>query len=337
MLPARPSLPIILLALGNLPLSAERPVDFNRDIRPILSDRCYKCHGPDAKNQKSDFRLDTREHAITDLGGYFGIVPGDLEKSDLHLLIRSDDKSEVMPPPKSKMSLSEKEKDLLDRWIKEGARYDKHWSLKELPSEIPVPAATDWASTPVDPFILRAATDFGLKPSPQASRESWLRRVTFDLTGLPPTIAEIKAFLAEKAPDAFEKVVDRLLSSHAYAERMTSEWLDVARYSDSFGYQRDNERHVWPYRDWVLRAFRDNLSYDQFATCRSPAIDFPMPPATRFLPQLLIVSTLRRWKAAASLRNSVSSMSPIASTPLAPPFSASPWNAPAATITNTIR
>ena len=266
MLPARPSLPIILLALGNLPLSAERPVDFNRDIRPILSDRCYKCHGPDAKNQKSDFRLDTREHAITDLGGYFGIVPGDLEKSDLHLLIRSDDKSEVMPPPKSKMSLSEKEKDLLDRWIKEGARYDKHWSLKELPSEIPVPAATDWASTPVDPFILRAATDFGLKPSPQASRESWLRRVTFDLTGLPPTIAEIKAFLAEKAPDAFEKVVDRLLSSHAYAERMTSEWLDVARYSDSFGYQRDNERHVWPYRDWVLRAFRDNLSYDQFAT-----------------------------------------------------------------------
>jgi len=144
----QPRIPIALLALGSLPLSAKGTIDFNRDIRPILSDRCYKCHGPDAKNQKSDFRLDTREHAITDLGGYFGIVPRDLGKSDLHLLIRSDDKSEVMPPPESKMSLTDLEKDLLDRWILEGAQYDTHWSLKPLPAKIYVPENTAKASSP---------------------------------------------------------------------------------------------------------------------------------------------------------------------------------------------
>jgi hypothetical protein len=270
---------ITFLSLGSLPLSAENVIDFNRDIRPILSDRCFKCHGPDANNQKSDFRLNTREHAIADLGGYRGIVPGNLDKSELHLLIRSEESDEVMPPPKSKMSLTEKEKDLLDSWIKEGAPYDQHWSLKPLPKVIPVPSATEWVRTPVDPFILRTAEEVGLTPSPEASRESWLRRVTFDLTGLPPTITEIDAFLADQSPDAFEKVVDRLLSTDAYAERMTSEWLDVARYSDTYGYQVDRDRFVWPYRDWVLRAFRDNLPYDQFATWQI-AGDL-LPDATR--------------------------------------------------------
>ncbi len=258
--------PFLLLLLAAPLLQAERPIDFNRDIRPIISDRCYKCHGPDAKNQKSDFRLDTREHAIADLGGYAGITPGNLEQSDLHHLIRSDDEDEVMPPLKSKLSLNDAEKDLLDRWIKEGVPYDKHWSLKPLPAEVPVPESTDWVRTPIDAFILKEATAQNLQPTPEASREKWLRRVTFDLTGLPPTLPELDAFLADQSPEAFEKVVDRLLDTDAYAERMTSEWLDVARYSDSYGYQVDKDRFVWPYRDWVIRAFRGNLPYDQFTT-----------------------------------------------------------------------
>jgi hypothetical protein len=264
-------------------LSAEEPIDFNRDIRPILSDRCYKCHGPDAKNQKSDFRLDTRENAIADLGGYSGITPGNLKQSDLHQLIRSDDEEEMMPPPKSKMSLSENEKDLLDRWIEEGAPYDKHWSLKALPANVPVPKGTAWTRTAIDSFILKEARKNGLAPEPEATRESWLRRVTFDLTGLPPTLAEIDAFLADESADAYEKIVARLLATDAYAERMASEWLDVARYSDSFGYQRDKDRVVWPYRDWVLRAFRNNLPYDQFTTWQLAGDLLPNPTRDQIL------------------------------------------------------
>ena len=275
-------LPIFLLAAWPAAL-AEEPIDFNRDIRPIISDRCYKCHGPDAKNQKSDFRLDTRKNAVADLGGYSGITPGNLDQSDLHHLIRSDDKSELMPPPKSKMSLTEKEKDLLDRWITEGAPYDKHWSLKPLPAEVPVPESSDWTRTPIDPFILKEASKNNLKPGPEASPESWLRRVTFDLTGLPPTTEELDAFLADKSDNAYEKIVDRLLATDAYAERMTSEWLDVARYSDTYGYQVDRDRFVWPYRDWVLRAFRDNLSYDKFTTWQLAGDLLPNPTRDQLL------------------------------------------------------
>ena len=171
---------LLLLAFLSAPLQAERPIDFNRDIRPIISDKCYKCHGPDAKNQKSDFRLDTREQAIADLGGYAGVTPGNLDQSDLHHLIRSDDKSERMPPPKSKMSLTEVEKDLLDRWILEGAPYDKHWAFKDLPAEVPVPEASDWSRSPIDSFIKEEATYQGLQPEPEAAPERWLRRVTFN-------------------------------------------------------------------------------------------------------------------------------------------------------------
>lgn len=254
---------LVLFCLPVL-LRAGEPVDFNREIRPILSDRCFKCHGPDAKNQDSDFRLDTREHAIADLGGFVGISPGNLKKSELHHLIRSDDPDERMPPAKSKLNLSEEEKNLLERWIEEGAPYDTHWAFKPLPEEIAVPAGSEWVRSPIDAFILDAATKTKLKPSPEASREKWLRRVSFDLTGLPPTLAEIDGFLADTAEGAHARVVDRLLVTDAYAERMTSEWLDVARYSDSYGYQVDRDRFVWPYRDWVIRAFRNNLPYDEF-------------------------------------------------------------------------
>lgn len=248
---------------------AEERISFNDDVKPILSDRCFKCHGPDAKNQKSDFRLDTQEHAFEDLGGYVGIVPGDLEASELHQRIHASEATDVMPPPHSHLSLSAEEKRILDHWIEQGATYEEHWSFVSLPDLIEVPeteAGTAWARNEIDQFVAAGFETHGMVPAAESPRGKWLRRVTFDLTGLPPTLAELDTFEGDASPTAYADVVDRLLDSDAYAERMTSEWLDVARYSDSFGYQRDDERLVWPWRDWVLQAFRDNMPYDQFVT-----------------------------------------------------------------------
>ncbi len=257
---------LVILALPVVVVAAfGEEVSFNRDIRPIISDRCFKCHGPDAKNQDSEFRLDRFENATADLGGYFGVVPGDLDKSELHHLIRSDDDDERMPPPSSKMALTDKEKDLLDAWILQGAKYEKHWSFIPVPDEIEVPQAGDgWARNEIDRFVADRIEKAAMEPAKESPKAKLLRRVSFDLTGLPPTLEELAAFEADAGPQAYEKVVDRLLASDAYAERMTAEWLDVARYSDSYGYQRDHVRTVWPWRDWVLRAFRDNMPYSQF-------------------------------------------------------------------------
>jgi len=257
--------------------SSDDPVSFNDDIRPIISDRCFKCHGPDAENQKSEFRLDTRERATADLGdGFFGIVPGDLEESDLHWRIWDEEEEDRMPPPDSNLSLSDEEKKLLDRWIEQGAPYDTHWSFKPLPESVEVPASqSDWARNEIDHFVEKGFEAKKVIPAEETPREKWLRRVSFDLTGLPPSIEEIEAFLADDSDQAYETVVDRLLVSDAYAERMTSEWLDVARYSDSNGYQRDHERRVWPWRDWVIEAFRQNMPYDQFVTTQLAGDLFP--------------------------------------------------------------
>ena len=250
-----------ILILTSFLANAVAEIDFNRQIRPILSDKCFKCHGPDAKNQKSKYRLDSFE-AATALSG---VTPGNLDDSELHWRIRSDDSDEIMPPTKSKMSLTEAEKDLLDQWILEGAGYKKHWSLEALPAEILVPktkGSRNAARNEIDHFIA-AERPPGLSSNPETIPETWLRRATFDLTGLPPTIDEIDAFLAD--PN-YEAAVDRLLASDAYAERMTSEWLDVARYADTYGYQQDRNRYVWPWRDWVIRAFQENMPYNQFVT-----------------------------------------------------------------------
>lgn len=247
--------------------SAFGAIDFNQQIRPILSDKCFKCHGPDAKNQKSKFRLDTFEHATEDHDGVVGVVPGKLEESEVHWRIRSDDDSELMPPPKSKMKLTKAEKDLLDQWIKEGGTYEEHWALVPVPNKVAVPkSGGKWAKNEIDHFVAEKLKNTKLKTSPEVNKETWLRRVTFDLTGLAPTLEELDAFLADKSEDAYEKVVDRLLKSDGYAERMTSEWLDVARYADTYGYQQDRGRNVWPWRDWVIRAFQQNLSYKDFIT-----------------------------------------------------------------------
>ncbi|WP_231603292.1 DUF1553 domain-containing protein [Neorhodopirellula pilleata] len=238
-------------------------IDFNRDVRPILSDRCFKCHGPDSSNQDSDFRLDSFENATTDLGGYAGVVPGDLDASVLHARIHDAD--DPMPPADDLKKLSEADKAILDEWIASGAKFESHWAFEPLPQEVPVPdAGQGWAEGPIDRFIAARLAVAGLSPNDATTKEKWLRRVTFDLTGLPPTADEIRSYLEDESPLARQKVVDRLLDTNACAERLTSEWLDVARYSDTYGYQRDDERYVWPYRDWVIDAFRQNMPYDQF-------------------------------------------------------------------------
>jgi hypothetical protein len=254
-----------ILILSHASLLAE--IDFNQQIRPILSDKCFKCHGPAAKNQKSKLRLDSFENAVKSHGGVVALVPGKLEDSEIHWRIRSDDTDEVMPPPKAKLPLTKKEKDLLDQWITEGGKYQKHWAFEPLPASVPVPNSEHpSARNAIDHFIANRLEGTKLSPSAETDRGTWLRRATFDLTGLPPTLQELDAFLADKDANARQKVVDQLLDSDAYAERMTSEWLDVARYADTYGYQQDRNRHVWPWRDWVIKAFRENLSYDQFVT-----------------------------------------------------------------------
>ncbi len=273
-----------VFSLVAISVSQGGEVSFSRDVKPILSDRCFHCHGPDAKNQKSDFRLDTAEKAFADLGDYFGIKPGNLEESELHWRIHSEDEDEVMPPAKSKRKLSAEEKKILDDWIKQGAPYESHWSFRPLPEKVEVPLAdNEWANNEIDHFIYKKLKEKKLAPSGEASRGKWLRRVTFDLTGLPPTLEELDAFLNDKSENAYEKVVDRLLKSDAYAERMTSEWLDVARYSDTYGYQVDRNREVWPWRDWVIRAFQQNKPFDEFVTEQLAGDLLPNPSQDQIL------------------------------------------------------
>ena len=244
-------------------------IDYNYHIKPLLSDRCYACHGPDDNARKADLRLYTEEgakHATLESGGR-AIVPGSLRRSQLYHRIYADDPDAVMPPPESNLTLSDYEKALIARWIKQGAQWKPHWAF--IPPDKPdLPEVThkDWPTGGIDAFILARLEREGLRPSPEAARETLIRRVTFDLTGLPPTLDEIDAFLTDDSPDAYETVVDRLLASEAYGERMAVEWLDAARYADTGGYQSDRLRRMWPWRDWVIEAFNENLPFDEFAT-----------------------------------------------------------------------
>ena len=257
----------LLVTLFSLEFLSAGEISFVHDVRPILSDKCFKCHGPDEANNKSDLRLDSFEYATKDLGGYVGITPGDPKKSEVSYVIHSTDKTEIMPPPESKLALTEKEKSILDQWIKEGAVYQKHWAFTELTDSVPVPESNHpSAKTPVDHFIANKLKPLNISPSQETSKAQWLRRVSFDLTGLPPTIAELDHFIANTSPEAYKKEVERLTNTQAYAERMATEWLDVARYSDSYGYQVDKDRDVWRWRDWVIRSFQNNLPYSDFIT-----------------------------------------------------------------------
>ena len=242
-------------------------IDFNHHVRPILSDRCYACHGPDNNKREADLRLDTQEGALKALteSGHPAFVSGSLRKSAAWERINETDPEVQMPPPESNLTLSPYEIALLGKWIEQGAEWKDHWAyIPPQKAELPQLQQPEWVQTPVDHFILAQLEQAQLTPSSPAKKERLLRRVTFDLTGLPPTMAEIDAFLADESPDAYKKVVHRLLKSDAYAERMTMEWMDVARYADSHGMHADGWRLMWPWRDWVIESFRRNQPYNEF-------------------------------------------------------------------------
>lgn len=277
---------IILLGAALVPsptalaATAKGKVDFNRQVRPILSDNCYACHGPDAAHRKAGLRLDLKEGALAKLkSDSFAIVPGHPEKSTLVERITAKD-DDLMPPEKSGKHLTPEQIALLKRWIAEGAEWKPHWSFnKPERPELPAVKNKRWANNPIDQFILARLEKESLKPSPEADKATLIRRVTFDLTGLPPTPAEVDAFLADRKPGAYERVVERLLQSPRYGEHEARYWLDLARYGDTHGLHLDNERSMWPYRDWVVGAFNRNFPFDQF-TIEQLAGDL-LPDATQ--------------------------------------------------------
>lgn len=244
---------------------AARRVDFSRDIRPILSDKCYACHGPDEATRKTKLRFDTKQGAFQDLGGYRAIVPGKPAESPMVRRITAEEEAFRMPPPYSDRKLTKKEIELIRLWIEQGARWQTHWAfIPPRRPELPQVANRAWPKNGMDSFILHRLQKEGLAPSPEATRAKLIRRVTHDLTGLPPTPEELDLFLADTSPQAYEKVVDRLLASPRYGERMAAWWLDAARYADTNGYQTDGDRIMWRWRDWVIEAFNRNLPFDQF-------------------------------------------------------------------------
>ena len=246
-------------------------IDFTFHVKPILSDRCFKCHGPDKNAVEGNFSLHSPEEAYKVLGelkDHFAIVPGDVAKSELVGRIYSDDPNLMMPPPESNLVLEDYEKEILKKWIEQGAEYKKHWAfIAPVQPEVPhADNAKQWGENEIDAFVLRKLSEKNLEPNPKASSEKLLRRVTFDLTGLPPTLNQLNSFLKNPSNEAYEHIVDSLLASVDYAENMASEWMDIARYADTHGYQDDFERTMWPWRDWVIHAFKENMPYDQFVT-----------------------------------------------------------------------
>lgn len=267
--------------------NADEPVDFRRDVQPILSDRCFHCHGPDASNQDSEFRMDSKENVFADLGGYAAVVPGDLDASELHLRIHSTDEFDVMPPRDSNRSLSAAEKEILDRWIKQGAPYQGHWAF-DVPQRPAIPKSNiensawpeetkkRWLRNPIDAFVARRLIEMDLLPSPPAEESTLLRRAALTLTGLLPA-DDVKNVVDHAEADSipndpngladpanYELAVDKMLASTAYAEHQTLRWLDAARYADTDGYQNDAARTNWPWRDWVIKAFQQNMPFDDF-------------------------------------------------------------------------
>jgi hypothetical protein len=257
-----PALFAVAAAIGT---STAADLSFNRDVRPILSDKCFACHGFDPKARKADRRLDTPDGATAEIEGVRAIVPGDLKKSDAWQRIISDDKDDVMPPPKSHKTLTAGEKEILKQWIEQGAKYQKHWSF-EPPERAPLPKVQDqaWVRNPIDAFVLAGIEQAGLKPAPEADRRTLARRLALDLTGLPPTPEEVEAFVIDTAPDAYEKLVATFMAKPQWGEHRGRYWLDAARYADTHGIHIDAYREIWPYRDWVIAAFNRNMRFDQF-------------------------------------------------------------------------
>ena len=262
-----PTIALAMFVISTTTLSADDgpEVDFTRDIRPILASTCFTCHGPDGNKREGELRLDTPEGALADLGGYKAIEPGDPEASTAVDRMLSDDPDERMPPPDSQLTLTPKQIALLTRWIKQGAHYEKHWAFNPLTRPaVPAVKGKGWGRNPIDTFVQKRLEDAGLAPSAEADRQTLIRRLSLDLTGLAPTLDEVDAFVSDESPNAYERLVDRILASPHYGERWGRHWLDQARYADTNGYTVDSERSIWPYRDWVIEAVNDDMPFDQF-------------------------------------------------------------------------
>jgi len=268
-----------LVAIGaGIPARAADTLSFNRDVRPILSENCFKCHGPDANARKSKLRLDVRESATEDRGGYFAIDLKFPAESEIVHRINNPDPEKHMPPPDSGKFLSDDQKKILAQWIAEGAKYEPHWAyIPPKQESLPEVSRPEWAANAIDRFLLARLDKEGLSPSPAADSARLLRRVSFDLTGLPPTAAELDAYKLAPAATRYEIAVDRLLASPHYGERMAMGWLDVVRYADTTGYHSDDARDMSPYRDYVIAAFNDNKPFDEFTIEQLAGDQFPKP------------------------------------------------------------
>jgi len=262
-------------------LIAELPekVDFNFHIKPILSDRCFLCHGPDAGTRKADLRLDEEAFAfmlLDTLKDNYVIKPGHLDKSEVYKRISNEDAEIKMPPPESNLILSEYEIALIKKWIEQGAEWKPHWSyIRPEKGTEPKVQMTEWPQNTIDYFVLNQLEVLKKEPSAKASKEKLLRKVTFDLTGLPPSPENLDEFLTDNSSGAFEKMVDQLLTSESYGERLANEWMDVARYAETNGIHHDHERNAWPWRDWVIKSFNENMGYDEFVTWQLAGDLFP--------------------------------------------------------------
>src|SRR5882724_11348191 len=261
---------VCCLLISNLsaqqsPTKPAQGVDFQRVVRPILSDACFHCHGPDKNTRLVDLRLDTREGAFTARENGTPIVPGNSKASLVYQRITEPDSARRMPPVSSNKTLTAEQKDILRRWIEEGATWKEHWSfVPPVRQAVPSVKAETWIRNPIDQFILAKLEAAGLQPGPEADRRTLIRRVSLDLTGLPPAPEEVEAFVNDRSKDAYERLVDHLLASNRWGEHRARYWLDAARYADTHGIHVDNYREMWPYRDWVIQAFNGNLPFDRF-------------------------------------------------------------------------
>ncbi len=276
----------IVFALSSARGANLAKVDFNRDIRPIMSDTCFHCHGFDAKGRKGKLRLDSREESLkAGKSGELAVVPGKPDQSEIIKRIFATDEDDVMPPKSAHKDLTPAQKELFRRWVAEGAEYQGHWAFTA-PQRPEVPQISEKNSpvqNPIDNFILTRLSQEKLQLAPEADRITLIRRLSFDLTGIPPTPAEVDTFLADKSPKAYEKLVDRLFASPRYGERMAMQWLDYARYADSHGFQTDSSRQMWPWRDWVINAFNENKPFDKFTVEQIAGDLLPAPT----LPQIV--------------------------------------------------
>ncbi|GAB2500394.1 PSD1 and planctomycete cytochrome C domain-containing protein [Algoriphagus taiwanensis] len=284
------------LALGFFVASCQSPssqeeglasgdqVSYNFHIRPILSDKCFACHGPDANKREADLRLDTEEGAFAALKenpGKFALVSGNPSESEVYHRITSQDPGEVMPPPESNLSLTDSEITLIKKWIEQGAKYEPHWAF--MPIEKPQVPNSDWGANDIDPFIFKKMKEKGLSPNPEANSFALIKRASLDLTGLPPTPELLNKYVGFENGNTYEKLLDELLSQPAFGEKLAILWLDISRYSDSYGYQDDEYRSQWPYRDWLIHAFNKNLPYDEFLTWQLAGDLLPNPTKEQIL------------------------------------------------------